>query len=168
MAWVAALTKLLPMLGALKGMKGSGGGGGGMGSSMMGPTPQTSGFMPNGQMVPQAWDPKTGQLAPVQQGPVGGSGGYAPGSLQTGGAMPQQGGGAEKQMGLLQLHDNLQKNMNGVAEGLKMFGHSLGGLDKTPLNNISRNQPPIIRPGDIQNPGVLGLAALMAKIAGGN
>lgn len=167
MAWIPAIMKLLPMLGQMKGGMGAmGGGGGGGGAAAMG-----GGFGAGASSFATPGTPGSVNGTPMPQTPGGYSnmqpGGYAQGNSIGGPPAQAQQSGSEKQMGLLQVHDNLQKNMNGVAEGLKMFGHSLGGLDKTPLNNIPRNTPPVIRPVDLQNPGTVGLAALMQMIAGG-
>lgn len=142
-------------------------GGGGMGVSGLGPTPQTSGFMPNGQMLPQAWNPKTGQLQPVQQGPVGGPN---PGSAQT---MPmgggQMGNPSQDQKSKLSLWQNLSDRINGFAFGLMQFGQALGGPHKEGLNMIPRNPIPIIQPGQMVNPGTQDLQSVMASIMrGGN
>lgn len=79
----------------------------------------------------------------------------------------QSGGGAAGQMGALNAHQNMSGKVNDAFNSLRAFGQSLGGVDKTPLNNIPRNQPPIIYPQNNQNPGVVNLQALMAAIAGG-
>lgn len=93
---------------------------------------------------------------------------------RTGGIMPQSGGGggadqggAQQKKELLDRHQNLVNNINSAFAGLKTFGTAFRGLDKTPLNMIERKQPPIILPSQIQNPGVVDLATLMAQIAGG-
>lgn len=161
MAWVAALTKLAPMLGMLKG-----GGGGGGGSQAMG-----GGFDAAASRFAMPGSAGSVNGAPMLQTPAGYSnvqpGGYAKGNMI---GMPAQQGGSqsEQKMGLTQLHDNIQKNVNGFFNGLREFGTALGGLDKTPLNNIRLTQPQVLNPADIQNPNAMALAALMAKIAGGN
>lgn len=56
--------------------------------------------------------------------------------------------------------------VNNIFNSLRAFGTSLGGIDKTPLNNIPRNPAQVIYPQNNQNPGSVALMALMQKIAG--
>lgn len=155
-AGIWALLKNL--MGGMGGMGGAGGAGGAASTSQLGPTPQTMGFMENGQLIPQSFSAKTGQLGPTP-GQLGPSAGPNSGQAQAGQS-------AQAKMGLNQKFNNLQSKVNGVFDSARAFGQALGGLDKTPLNNIPRNTPPIILPQNNQNPGNIAMAALMARIAG--
>lgn len=162
MAWAPILKLLVGKMGA-----GAAGGAAGGTSALGG----GFGAAASRFAVPGAAGNVNGTPMPQTQGGASNlqPGGYAQGP-SIGGAtgMPAQQQGASQQQGLLKTHENLTRNVNGFFDGLRMFGNALGGLDKTPLNAIRLTQPQVLNASQIQNPGELGLAALMQRIIGGN
>jgi hypothetical protein len=85
----------------------------------------------------------------------------------TSGATSPTGGEAGGNMGALKQWDNRNNKVNSIFAGLRTFGTAFGGPDKTGLNGIPRNQPPIIYPQNNQNPGLVQLMQLMQQIQAG-
>lgn len=185
MAWIPILTRIFGMGAAGGGGTAAAGGFGGLASkfAVPGMAGSVGGAPTAGSMVAPAagggggfggvlgnfgapGTPGSVNGAPMPMTPRAGAAGQRPNFNPMAGG---SGGGSDAQaeMDAAQTQELDNKKWNIRFNALKQFGHSLGGLDKTPLNNIPRNSPQVIMPADIQNPGTMALAALMAKIAGG-